>query len=164
MKKLFRNTWSILNETEKQQFGVLLLLDVVISIFDILSLAALLWIIQFYIQPDKNSGLSVLPAWLANNPVLFIAIFFVLFGIKNMIGYLIARAHYRFSSRVAIRISRNNLATYQAAPYEQFVLTDSSVHIRKIAFQPFEFCQYMLAGIQQVVTQLCLIVIALVAI
>ena len=81
-----------------------------------------------------------------------------------MIGYLIARAHYRFSSRVAIRISRNNLTTYQAAPYEQFVHTDSSVHIRQIAFQPFEFCQYMLAGIQQIITQLCLIVIALVAI
>lgn len=154
----------MLNKSEKRQFSVLLLLDIVISIFDILSLALLLWIIQFYIQPVKSSNPSVLSGWLANNPVLFIAIFFCLFGIKNMIGYIIAREHYRFSSKVAIRISRNNLATYQAAPYDQFVHTDSSVHIRQIAFQPFEFCQYMLAGIQQIITQLCLIVIALIAI
>ena len=154
----------MLNKSEKRQFSILLLLDIVISIFDILSLALLLWIIQFYIQPAKSSNPSFLSGWLANNPVLFIAIFFCLFGIKNMIGYFIAREHYRFSSKVAIRISRNNLATYQAAPYDQFVHTDSSVHIRQIAFQPFEFCQYMLAGIQQIITQLCLIVIALIAI
>ena len=154
----------MLHKKEKQQFSILLLLDIVISIFDILALALLLWIIQIYIEPTKSSTLAVLPRWLANNPVLFIAIFFFLFGIKNMFGYFIARAHYRFSSRVAVRISRNNLATYQAAPYEQFVHTDSSVHIRQIAFQPFEFCQYMLAGIQQIITQLCLIVVALVAI
>ena len=164
MKKLFRNTWAVLTKTEKQQFSFLLVFDIVISVLDILSLAALVWIIQFYIQPVKSETSPVLPAWLTNNAVLFIAIFFVLFAIKNMIGYFIARAHYRFSSRVAIRISRNNLASYQAATYEQFVQTDSSVHIRQIALQPFEFCQYMVAGIQQIVTQLCLILIALVAI
>ena len=164
MRKVFENTWAILNKTERQQFRVLLLLDIFISILDILSLAALLWIIQFYIQPVKNNESPVMPGWLAGNPVLIIAIFFVFIGLKNMIGFLIARAHYRFSSRVAIRISRNNLATYQATTYEKFVHTDSSVHIRQIAFQPFEFCQYMLAGIQQIVTQLCLILIALIAI
>ena len=140
------------------------MLDIVISVLDILSLAALVWIIQFYIQPVNSNARSLLPEWLTNNAVLFIAIFFVLFAMKNMIGYFIARAHYRFSSRVAIRISRNNLASYQAGTYEQFVHTDSSVHIRQIALQPFEFCQYMVAGIQQIVTQLCLILIALAAI
>ena len=164
MNAILKNTWAVLNKKEKQRFSILLLLDIVISIFDILSLALLLWIIQFYIQPAKNSNHSFLSGWLANNPVLFVAIFFCLFGLKNMIGYFIAREHYRFSSKVAIRISRHNLATYQAAPYAQFVHTDSSVHIRQIALQPFEFCQYMLAGIQQIITQLCLIVIALVAI
>src|SRR4030095_12764143 len=164
MNKAFRNTWAVLSKTEKRQFSFLLVCDIVISVLDILALAALLWIIQFYIQPGKNDARAVLPAWLTNNAVLFIAIFFILFATKNMIGYLIARSHYRFSSRVAIRISRNNLASYQAANYEQFVHTDSSVHIRQIALQPFEFCQYMVAGIQQIVTQLCLIVITLVAI
>ena len=164
MNKLFRNTWAVLTKKEKQHFSVLLVCDIVISILDILALAALLWIIQFYIQPGKNDARSVLPAWLSDNTVLFIAIFFFLFAIKNMIGYLIARSHYRFSSKVAIRISRNNLASYQAANYEHFVHTDSSVHIRQIALQPFEFCQYMVAGIQQMVTQLCLVLIALAAI
>ena len=164
MNRLFRNTWAVLTKTEKQQFSFLLVYDIVISVLDILSLAALLWIIQYYIQPGKSKANTVLPAWLSNNTVLFIALFFVLFAIKNMIGYLIARSHYRFSSRVAIRISRNNLASYQASAYEHFVHLDSSVHIRQIALQPFEFCQYMVAGIQQIVTQLCLILIALAAI
>src|ERR1700752_821712 len=113
MNKLFRNTWAVLTRMEKQQFSFLLVCDIVISVLDILALAALLWIIQFYIQPGKNEARAVLPEWLTNNTVLFIAIFFVLFALKNMIGYLIARAHYRFSSRVAIRISKNNLASYQ---------------------------------------------------
>ncbi len=164
MNKLFRNTWAVLTKTEKQQFSFLLVCDIVISVLDIAALAALLWIIQFYIQPGNRGASSVLPAWFINNTILFIAIFFVLFAIKNLVGYLIARSHYRFSSRVAIRISRNNLTSYQASTYEQFVHTDSSVHIRQIALQPFEFCQYMVAGIQQIVTQLCLIIIALVAI
>src|SRR4030095_3390016 len=164
MNKAFRNTWAVLSKTEKRQFSFLLVCDIVISVLDILALAALLWIIQFYIQPGKNAARVVLPESLNTHTVLFFAIFFILFALKNMIGYLIARAHYRFSSRVAIRISKNNLASYQTASYEQFVQTDSSVRIRQIALQPFEFCQYMMAGIQQIITQLCLIVIALTAI
>src|SRR4029078_7309781 len=131
MNKAFRNTWAVLTKKEKQQFSFLLVCDIVISVLDILALAALLWIIQFYIQPGKSDAREVIPAWLTNNTVLFIAIFFVLFSLKNMIGYFIARSHYRFSSRVAIPISRNNLASYQESTYEQFVHTDSSVHIRQ---------------------------------
>ena len=33
-----------------------------------------------------------------------------------------------------------------------------------ICLQPFEFCQYILSGIQQVITQTCLISIAILAI
>ena len=41
---------------------------------------------------------------------------------------------------------------------------DSSVHIRKIAFQPYEFGQYILTGFQQIITQGSLILFTIMAI
>lgn len=165
MKKILRNTWLILDKKEKKHFSILIMLDIVISTIDIVSLAVLLWIIQFYIQPGDSKILFILPGWLTNKEsVWLIALFFILFGIKNMAGYLIAKQNYQFNSHVAIRISRNNLLNYQHAGYDEFVTIDSSKHIRKICFQPFEFCQYILSGIQQIITQSCLISIAVLAI
>lgn len=165
MKNILKNTWAVLDKKEKNQFGILIVLDIIISIVDILSLFLLLWIIQFYIQPDHSSHLTFPPGWLTDrNSIAFIAIFFFLFGAKNIAGYFISRNHYRFIGRVAVRISRNNLLNYQQAEFEEFVNIDSSAHIRKIGFQPFEFCQYMLSGIQQIITQLSLITITIAAI
>lgn len=158
MKTILKNTWAVLDQKEKKQFGIRILLDIIISVVDILSLVLLLWIIQFYIQPGESNKLDFLPGWLADKSSIgFITIFFFLFGLKNIAGFLISRAHYKFFGRVAIRISRNNLLNYQQAGYDEFVNIDSSAHIRKIGFQPFEFCQYMLSGIQQIITQLALI-------
>ncbi len=165
MKTILKNTWAILNKKEKKRFSVLIILDIIISIIDIVSLALLLWIIQFYIQPGDNNYLSFLPGWLADKrSVSLIAIFFMLFGLKNMAGFYIDKAHYQFNSRVAVRISRNKLMNYQNAGYDEFVNIDSSKHIRMICLQPFEFCQYILSGIQQIITQSCLISIAVIAI
>ncbi len=165
MKNILKNILAVLDQKERKHFFILLLLDIVISIVDILSLVFLLWIIQFYIQPDAGNKLSVLPAWLLNkHSVLLIAFFLVMFSIKNLAGFYITRAHFKFMSSVAIRISRNKLLHYQQAEFKEFIDIDSSVHIRNICFQPFEFSQYMLTGIQQVITQSSLIFITIVAI
>jgi ABC-type bacteriocin/lantibiotic exporter with double-glycine peptidase domain len=162
VKQTLKNTWSALEKKEKKRFISLLLLDTSISIIDILSLALLLWIIQFYVQPDYAGDLSFLPVWLAdNNSIAFIAVFFILFTLKNLAAFFVARAWYRFIGKVAVRISHNNLVNYQQAAFEEFIHTDSSVHIRKISFQPFEFCQYILSGIQQIITQAFLILVAI---
>ncbi len=140
-------------------------LGIVISIADSLSLVAILWIIHFYIEPGSSSGAAYLPAWLADKEsIALIAAFFVAFSVKNIIAYLVARAHYNFTGEVAVRISRNNLVSYLRSPFVDFVNTDSSAFIRKIALQPFEFAQHVLSGIQQIITQVFLIVIAIVAI
>lgn len=165
MKKIFENTWRVLDGKEKQQFTILIVLDIFVSIADIVALAVLLWIIQFYIQPGTSRGVEFLPAWLADSgSIWLIALFFILFGLKNVAAFYLEKAHYRFNSRVAIRISRNKLVSYQRSDYEDFVSIDSSRHIRMICLQPFEFCQYILSGIQQVITQSCLISIAILAI
>ena len=163
MKKILQHTWSILNKSERRQYGRLIVMDMVISIVDILSLAMLLWIIQYYLQPGK-SNLAFLPFAADRGEIWFIAIFFILFSIKNAAAFLIAKAHYKFISKVALRISRNNMVSYQEGSYDDFVQTDSSVHTRKISYQPFEFCQYILTGVQQLTTQVCLISITIVAI
>lgn len=165
MKNILKNTLAILDKKERSQFIYLIVLDIVISIVDILSIVLLLWIIQFYIQPAENNKLSFLPEWLADkNSIAIVAIFFLLFGLKNIAGFLIARIHYKFTGRVAIRISRDNLLKYQQSGFTEFVNIDSSVHIRRIALQPFEFCQYILSGIQQVITQSFLIILTIIAI
>ncbi len=143
----------------------LAILDIFISILDILSLALLLWIIRFYIQPGDNAKASILPGWLADkNSIALIAVFLLFFAAKNYAAYLINRAHYHFIGEVALRVTRNNLINYQQSGFEEFVQLDSSVHIRKISFQPFEFSQYVLSGIQQIITQASLILIAIIAI
>ena len=163
MKAILQHTWSVLEKEEKKRFIVLSILDIVISIVDILSLALLLWIIKFYIQPEEN--LSFLPPWLADRQsVSFIAIFFFLFGIKNIAAFFITKAQYNFIAGVAVRISAINLSNYQHGEFKDFVHIDSSVLIRKISLQPFEFCQFILSGIQQIITQSFLIILTIVAI
>jgi len=164
VKKIFRNTWGVLSSKEKKQFVVLELLDIVISIVDIASLALLLWIIKFYIEPTHTSP-TFLPAWLANrDSVTFIAAFFLLFGLKNIAGYFITRTQYKFIGEVAVRISYQNLLSYQLGEFHNYVNTDSSAYMRKISIQPFEFSQYLLSGIQQIMTQLFLVGITVIAI
>ena len=165
MNKILKNTWLILGNKEKRSFSILIMLDIIISIIDIVSLALLLWIIQFYIQPGDSKLLSFLPGWLAGKQsVWLIAIYFIFFALKNIAGFYIDKAHYKFNSRVAIRISHNKLVNYQNAGYDEFINIDSSKHLRMICMQPFEFCQYILTGIQQMITQVCLIIIAVLAI
>src|SRR5205814_8430664 len=118
--------------------------DIVISLIDILSLALLLWIIKFYVQPEQTNNLPFLRGWLADKgSLLFITLFFFLFGIKNLAAFFITKAQYKFISGVAVRISRKNLLNYQKAEFSEFVNIDSSAYICKISIQPFEFCQYL---------------------
>jgi ABC-type bacteriocin/lantibiotic exporter with double-glycine peptidase domain len=164
VKDILRNTWAILQKKEKRHFLILGLLDVVISIIDILALALLLWIIKFYIDPSHTNP-SFLPGWMADrNSVLFIAVFFLMFGLKNIAGFFITRAQYKFISQVAVRISEQNLSNYQSAEFDEFINTDSSAFIRKISIQPFDFSQHLLSGIQQIITQSFLITITVLAI
>lgn len=165
MKQILKNTWAVLDKKEKKQFGILIMLDIFISIADIIFLALLLWILRFYMQPTLSVNLYFLPAWLANrNSVLLIAVFVVFFSLKNRAAFFITRGQFTFISKLAIRLSHYNLANYQHGAFEEFVNTDSSVHMRNTFFRPFEFCQYMLSGIQQTVTQLTLILLSIIAI
>lgn len=164
MKKIIENICNNLTPKERRKFLTLSVFDICISLIDIFSLAALLWIIQFYLSPGDNDSLA-LPQWLTNrNSIALIAVFLIFFIVKNIAGLLVSRNQSRFISKIAIRISQNHLKGYQQTDYNDYVQTDSSHHIRTIAIQPFEFCQHMLTGAFQIVTQLFLVSMTIIAI
>jgi ABC-type multidrug transport system fused ATPase/permease subunit len=164
LKEKIKHIFSILTPSEKRQFWVLIALNALISVVDIAALAFLLLVISFYIN-NSVQGLDFLPAWvLDQDSVMLIAFFLILFGLKNLLGISISNRQYSFICRVAVRISKNKLESYQRGHFENYINIDSSELIRKIAFQPFEFCEHILLNIQQVIIQLFLIVLTIGAI
>lgn len=164
MKEKFKHIFLALTIAERRQFWILIALNALISVIDIAALAFLLVVISFYIN-NRVEGLDFLPSWMLDpNSVSLIAFFLILFGLKNLLGISISNRQYGFISRVAVRISRNKLESYQRGKFENFINIDSSELIRKIAFQPFEFCEHILLGLQQVIIQLFLIVMTIAAI
>jgi len=71
------------------------------------------------------------------------------------------QSQYRYVYRVASRISESNLLRYLEGSYTDYVRVDASVQIRRISQQPIEFCQYILAGLQQLVTEGSLVALSI---
>ena len=152
-----------MSRKEKAELGLLMLLDLIISIADIVFLALLLIILNHYTNPGGTlRRLSfLLPLFDARYSVLVIGCFFLLFSLKNWVGYLIYRAQCRYLLGVASRISRNRLLRYLEGSYANYINVDTSVHIREISYHPLDFSQHVLGGFQQILTQSVLIVLAI---
>ena len=71
---------------------------------------------------------------------------------------------FRYVYGVASRISKNNLLNYLEGSFNDYVNIDSSVHTRRIALQPIEFCNYVLRSIQQIISQSILILLTIIPI
>jgi ABC-type multidrug transport system fused ATPase/permease subunit len=165
LKKIIQKILFILDKTEKKKLLFLIIANIIISVLDIAFLAALLFVINFYTGQNISLQNSFLTKYFFNkDSVSLISFFFLLFAIKNTTGYFILRAQYKFVYHVASRISANNLLKYLEGSFTDYVNIDSAVQIRKISQQPIEFCQYILAGSQQVITETVLILLSLTAI
>ena len=165
MNKKLRHILGVLTPTERRQFWLQIIGNVFISIADIAALVFLLLVVDFYINDQSSSRLNFLPGWMLDKgSIALIAVFFIFFSVKNIAGILISNAQFSFTGKVALRISKQKLDNYLAGDYSEFVNTDSAVHLRKIAFQPFEFCQHMLSGIQQILIHSVLILVTITAI
>ncbi len=167
MRNIIKNIFRILDTDEKKNFRKLIVLDVVISILDISFLAILLFIVRFY--TDTSPKTFSLPAYFPTamrdqNNLLLIIIFLVLFSIKNYFGFSIMRNQQKYVYDVATRLSQQQLQNYLQGSYTDYVNIDSSVQIRKISQMPIEFGHYVLAGLQQIISQSILILITLIAI
>jgi len=138
---------------------------VLISAADIAFLGLTVIVINFYVSNSTLPYTSWFPSSLNNqNSVILIALFFVLFGAKNMIAYWVASASYGFIYNVANRLSEQGMRQYLKKDYISFVSIDSSVHIRKISQQPIEFSHYVLTNFQQIISQSLLVFFTLAAI
>jgi ABC-type bacteriocin/lantibiotic exporter with double-glycine peptidase domain len=155
----------ILDQKERVRLFLLIFLDVLISAMDIAFLGLTLLVVNFYIKGAPLPYSSWLPHSLADkNSVLLILVFFILFGIKNILAYVISSVRYRFIYKVASRLSELGIRQYLKSDYFQFVQVDSSVHIRKINQQPIEFSHYILTNFQQIISQSVLVLFTIAAI
>lgn len=136
-----------------------------ISIVDIASIGLLLYIVGFYTRQGTVTPVTFLPRWLMNprSPAL-IGVFAGFFVAKSAFGYLILQAQYRFVYSVASRIAETNMLHYLEGGYPEYVRIDASVSINKIRQQPIELCQYVLSGIQQIITEGMLVFLTAIAI
>ena len=162
LKRFLNNLRDILTREERRKFKALIVLDVLISVLDIVFLAFLVFVIHFYTQPGSTAAYPFLPAWLFDRgSLVLITVFFLLFSLKNLVGFLIHRTQSRFIANVATRLSRDKLVEYLEGRYEDYVNVDSAVHIRKISYQPIDFAQHILGGVQQIITQCVLILLTI---
>ena len=139
-------------------------MDVIISLLDILSLVLLLFIVHLYSQQGAITYSFLPSTFLDNNGLMPVAMFLVFFSLKSAAGYLLQKAQYHFVYNVAARLSEKNLLNYLQGNYEDYVSIDSAVHIRKISEHPIQFGHYILAAIQQIITQSILVAASLAAI
>lgn len=113
-------------------------------------------------QTGKN---YFLPASVSSHhSVLLIGIFLFLFCLKNLASYRLNTMQYGFVYKVASRLSKKKLLQYLEGPYQYYTTVDSAVHIKNISQQPVEFGHYILAGLQQIITQTILILCTVIAI
>ncbi|MEP6846607.1 MAG: ABC transporter ATP-binding protein, partial [Panacibacter sp.] len=82
---------------------------------------------------------------------------------KSLFGYYVYKMQFRFVNNVASGLSAENLLRYLEGGYADYVNIDSAAFVRKICFQPIEFANYILAGFQQLVTEVILIILTVTA-
>ena len=165
LKAIINKILFILIKSEKKKLFLLIVASIAVSIADIGFLALLLFVINFYTTGKNPFHHHFISENIFNkNSLTLIFIFFILFLLKNIAGYFIIRAQYKFVYKVASRISSTNMLKYLEGNFSDFINIDSSVQIRKISQQPIEFSQYILAGSQQIITEFILILLALIAI
>jgi ABC-type bacteriocin/lantibiotic exporter with double-glycine peptidase domain len=152
----------ILTRGEKIQTGTLVVLDLVITLLDIAFLALLLIVVDFY---NKNLARPIiLPFEFSKTSLLPIVLFFFLYSLKNVVAYAILQWQNRFFFSIASRLSEQNMWRYLNQDHLKFTDVDSSAHVLEISHQPIEFSTYILANVQQVITQCMLITFTVVAI
>lgn len=92
-----------------------------------------------------------------------VVLFFLLFSLKNLAGYLVYRAQCGHLYAIASRLSSGMLSHYLEGEWMVFAGKEPAVLVREIGFFPLEFCQHVLGGLQQIITQAVLILLTIVA-
>ena len=164
MKRTFQNIISVLTKKEKEKFFLLSAFSLFISIADILSLAFLFFVINFYTPQHNQINIPFSTHWKIK-PHSFLPAFFLLMAFigKSTVAHYFSKMQYRFVYRVASRMSGKNLLLYLEGKYTDYAQVNSAVFIRKIGHHPSEFAHYVLSGVQQIITEGLLILLTAIA-
>jgi ABC-type multidrug transport system fused ATPase/permease subunit len=164
LKRTFQNIISVLTKQEKKKFFLLSAFSLVISLADILSLAFLFFVVNFYTPQRNQINIPFFTHWQIKPHSFLPALFLLLaFAGKSAVAYYSNKIQYRFVYGVASRISGENLLLYLEGKYVNYAHVDSAVFIRKIGHQPSEFAHYVLSGVQQIIGEITLIVLTAIA-
>ena len=164
MKQTYKNIISVLTREERRTFFILMGCSLLISVADILSIALLFIIVNLYTPKNVQPVLPLFPSFkLEEHYLLPVVIILVIFLLKSFGGYIVYKLQYRFTGKVSSRVSEKNLLLYMEGTFEDHVNIDSAVMIRKIYLQAIEFANYILSGIQQIVTETILVLLSVIA-
>ena len=141
----YRRISSLLTAGERKKSATLALMDTIVSVADILFLMALVYMVNRADFPGP---------WVLGS-------FFSLFAVKNLIGFRVFRAQCNHQYKVSSRLSAEMLLRYLEGEWPVYAGTDPSVRVREIGFFPIEFSQHILGGMQQIFTQVVLIVLTI---
>lgn len=161
MSSIYKNIIRVLTAGERKQVKVFIVLNTFISLLDIFCIIYLLFVLKFYTESnasflndsrffaDKN---SVMPAiWLL-----------LIFSAKNIMGHWVYQSQVKFITRIAQRLSTENLANYLNGGYSNFANEDSAVFVSKIIHQPTEFAQYVLLNFQLIITECVMVILSVI--
>lgn len=161
MFRYFLNTIRGLDAAERKRFCFFAAVNIAISLLDIILLAILVFLVSVY------SGIAAMPAWQwlqALKAFYLIVIVALLFITKNISATFFSSRQFHFSYQVAARISADKMQGYLDGKFEDHVITDSSVHIRRISHEPVQFSQYILMGWMKIFTEAALLIFTVTAI
>jgi ABC-type multidrug transport system fused ATPase/permease subunit len=152
MNSIYKNIIRILTPGERKQVKVFIVLNTSISLLDIFCIIYLLFVLKFYTESNA-SFLSNSRLFADKNSVMPAIWLLLIFSVKNIMGHWIYQSQVKFITRIAQRISTENLANYLNGDYSNFANEDSAVFVSRIIHQPTEFAQYVLLNFQLIITE-----------
>lgn len=164
MIRQFRNIISVLSKHEQRKFIALILLNTILSLADIASIAFVFVVLNIY----SNQPVAWIQPFLEMinmkaNPLMPAGLLVIVFVIKNIAGYFIIQSQLRFSASIATNLSSKNLLLFFEGSYQDYANIDASVWMRKICFEAQEFSMYVLYSCQQIINEILLIITTIAA-
>lgn len=150
MIQAIRNTRKLLTVGERNKFASLMVLNAFVVTMDLVSIAMLTLFISIY-TGNWHGQLYPWVRWLKHDePSIAIGGILGLFICKSILGQWLFAVQNKYGYDVAARLSAQHLVHFFEGDYADFVNIDSSVQVKKILYQPIEFCHYVLSGLLRI--------------
>lgn len=137
--------------------------NALMSVADIAAYAGLLAVVAYYTRSESHIS-SWLDRFGFDKPWIPVFVLLAGFLIKNVSALWVYERQSQYAYSVASRLSRVQLSRYLNGPFADYVSVNASQHLHRIHHQPIEFAHFVLSGFQQMLTEMMLITLSIVAI